>query len=379
MIQISYKRIVHTYLSNTLQRVKGITFSSFNQINHCFFPYFQESDYLCGFINIKFNNDMYLFKFEPILKQTIWGGHKIITYKNLNSDLQQVGESWELSDIPGHESVVINGPLKGTSLPELINRFGASLVGNENFIRFGNQFPLLVKFIDARKDLSIQVHPDDSLARSRHNCSGKNEMWYVISAEPGARLCSGLSHCITPDEYEQRVASNTIEEVLQFHDIHPGDVFNIPSGCVHSIGAGAFLAEIQQTSDITYRIYDFNRRDTEGNLRQLHTELAKDAIDYSLTDNSKTNYTLHINEPVELLSTPYFTTSLYELTEPLTCDYSELDSFIILICTEGSALFCDDKENQTTICQGETVLIPAQTKKLRIIPDPRVKLLESWV
>lgn len=322
---------------------------------------------------------MYLFKFEPILKQTIWGGEKIITYKHLDSNLQQVGESWELSDVSGHESVVANGPLKGTSLPELIDRFGASLVGHENYARFGNNFPLLVKFIDARKDLSIQVHPDNVLARSRHNCSGKNEMWYVISAEPGARLCSGLSHRITPDEYEQRVASNTIEEVLQFHDIHPGDVFNIPSGCVHSIGAGAFLAEIQQTSDITYRIYDFNRRDVNGNLRQLHTELAKDAIDYNLTENSQKVYTPQLNEPVELLSTPYFTTSLYQLTEPITCDYSELDSFVIYICTEGSAQLCDDQDNRISIMQGETVLIPAQTNSLSIQPEEKVTLLESWV
>lgn len=322
---------------------------------------------------------MYLFKFEPILKQTIWGGHKIITYKNLDSDLQQVGESWELSDVPSHESIVANGPLKGLSFPELISRFGASLVGRENLVRFGNRFPLLVKFIDARKDLSIQVHPDDSLARSRHNCSGKNEMWYVISAEPGARLCSGLSRHITPDEYEERVAGNTIEEVLQFHDIHPGDVFNIPSGCVHSIGAGAFLAEIQQTSDITYRIYDFNRRDADGNLRQLHTELAKDAINYNLTENSKSTYTPVLNQPVELLSTPYFTTSLYKLTEPLMCDYSELDSFVIMICTEGSAQLSDDKDNRISIAQGETVLIPAETENLYIYPEDKVTLLESWV
>ena len=175
-------------------------------------------------------------------------------------------------------------------------------------------------------------------------------MWYVISAEPKARLCSGLSRHITPDEYEERVANNTIEEVLQY-DIHPGDVFNIPSGCVHSIGAGAFLAEIQQTSDITYRIYDFNRRDADGNLRQLHTEQAKDAINYNLTENSKSTYTPVLNQPVELLSTPYFTTSLYKLTEPLMCDYSELDSFVIMICTEGSAQLSDDKDNRISIAQ----------------------------
>lgn len=323
---------------------------------------------------------MYLFKFEPILKSTLWGGNRLASYKHLSAiPAQPIGESWELSGVPGHESVVANGCLKGTLLPELLQQMGPELVGTDNYARFGNTFPLLIKFIDARLDLSIQVHPNDTLARARHNCPGKNEMWYIIDAEPGARLCAGLSKSIDASEYEQRIADHTIEDVLQFHQLHAGDVFYIPAGRVHSIGAGTLLAEIQQTSDITYRIYDFDRRDANGNLRELHTELAREAIDYQVYDDYRTHYTPCPNEPVELIASPHFTTSLYELTEPMFCDYSELDSFVIYICTQGEALLTDDRGNETPIAQGETVLIPACMQTIQIQPKGEVKILESWV
>ncbi len=321
---------------------------------------------------------MDMFKFEPILKQTLWGGNKINVYKHLHNSLTHIGESWEISGVPGHESVVANGKWKGTRLPDLIGQLGADLVGKDNYARFGNIFPLLVKFIDARLDLSIQVHPDDKIAHERHGCPGKNEMWYVIASEPGARLCAGLSHEIDADEYERRVADGSIEEVLCFHELHAGDVFHIPAGRVHSIGAGAFIAEIQQTSDITYRIYDYNRRDDNGQLRELHTEWAKDAIDYHVQDDYRTHYIPHRNEPVELVTSAHFTTSLYDLTEEMLCDYSELDSFVIYICTEGTATLQDNRGNTLPIGQGETVLIPACTQTIRIIPEGHVKLLESW-
>lgn len=321
---------------------------------------------------------MYMMKFEPILKQTLWGGDKINDYKHLNNSLTHIGESWEISGVPGHESVVANGPWKGTALPALIDRLGADLVGRDNYERFGTLFPLLVKFIDARLDLSIQVHPDDRLAHERHGCPGKNEMWYVIAAEPGAQLCAGLSHPISPEEYERRIADGSIEDVLCFHKLHAGDVFHIPAGRVHSIGAGAFIAEIQQTSDITYRIYDYNRRDDNGQLRELHTEWARDAIDYTVQADYRTHYTPHTNEPVELVSSPHFTTSLYDLTEDMHCDYSELDTFIIYICTKGAATLCDDAGSELAISQGETVLIPACTRSVHIRPDGHVCLLESW-
>lgn len=321
---------------------------------------------------------MYMMKFEPILKQTLWGGDKINDYKHLNNSLTHIGESWEISGVPGHESVVANGPWKGTALPALIDRLGADLVGRDNYERFGTLFPLLVKFIDARLDLSIQVHPDDRLAHERHGCPGKNEMWYVIAAEPGAQLCAGLSHPISPEEYERRIADGSIEDVLCFHKLRAGDVFHIPAGRVHSIGAGAFIAEIQQTSDITYRIYDYNRRDDNGRLRELHTEWARDAIDYTVQADYRTHYTPHTNEPVELVSSPHFTTSLYDLTEDMHCDYSELDTFIIYICTKGAATLCDDAGSELAISQGETVLIPACTRSVHIRPDGHVCLLESW-
>ena len=321
---------------------------------------------------------MYMMKFDPILKQTLWGGDKINDYKHLNNSLTHIGESWEISGVPGHESVVANGPWKGTALPALIDRLGADLVGRDNYERFGTLFPLLVKFIDARLDLSIQVHPDDRLAHERHGCPGKNEMWYVIAAEPGAQLCAGLSHPISPEEYERRIADGSIEDVLCFHKLRAGDVFHIPAGRVHSIGAGAFIAEIQQTSDITYRIYDYNRRDDNGQLRELHTEWARDAIDYTVQADYRTHYTPHTNEPVELVSSPHFTTSLYDLTEDMHCDYSELDTFIIYICTKGAATLCDDAGSELAISQGETVLIPACTRSVHIRPDGHVCLLESW-
>ena len=213
-----------------------------------------------------------MYKFQPILKSTIWGGEKIVPYKHIASDQKQVGESWELSGVKGNESVVAGGPEAGTTLPGLIARHGAALLGKANAARFGQEFPLLIKFIDARQDLSIQVHPNDALAWERHKSKGKTEMWYVVDADKGARLRSGFAKQVTPAQYEASVADNTITDLLAEYEIHPGDLFFLPAGRVHSIGAGAFIAEIQQTSDITYRIYDFNRKDADGNTVQATDE-----------------------------------------------------------------------------------------------------------
>ena len=223
-----------------------------------------------------------MYKFQPILKSLIWGGEKIAPYKGIATDQRNIGESWELSGVKDNESVVAEGPEAGTSLPELIARHGAALLGKANYGRFGEEFPLLIKFIDARQDLSIQVHPNDELAWERHKSKGKTEMWYVVSADKDAHLRSGFSKQVTPAEYEASVGDNTITDILADYKIAPGDVFFLPAGRVHSIGAGSFIAEIQQTSNITYRIYDFNRRDANGNTRELHTELAKGAIDYTV-------------------------------------------------------------------------------------------------
>lgn len=323
---------------------------------------------------------MYPLKFEPILKQTLWGGEKIIPFKHLNETLSNVGESWEVSAVEGSESVVANGPEKGMTLPEMVRRYKEELVGEANYARFGEKFPLLIKFIDAKLDLSIQVHPDDALAKKRHNSFGKNEMWYVISADPGAKLISGFSQEITPKEYKERVHDGTFAEVLQSCAIQPGDVFYVPAGRVHGIGAGAFVAEIQQTSDITYRIYDYNRKDKNGKTRELHTAQAVDAINFAdVQDDFRTAYDHVQNEPVEVVACPYFTTSVYDMTEEITCDYSELDSFVIFICVEGSCRLTDNENNEIFLQAGETVLLPATTQNITIVPDQHVKLLETYV
>ena len=322
---------------------------------------------------------MYPLKFEPILKQTLWGGDKIIPFKGLDSNLKGVGESWEISGVPNNESVVMNGRDKGLTLSEMVRRYCEELVGEMNYARFGNTFPLLIKFIDAKQDLSIQVHPSDELAKKRHNSMGKTEMWYVIAADEGAKLRSGFSEQITPKEYKERVLNNTITDVLQEYEIHAGDVFFLPAGRIHSIGAGAFIAEIQQTSDITYRIYDFNRKDANGKTRELHTDLAQEAIDYEVLDDYRTKYEPVMNEPVELVACPYFTTSLYDMTEEISCDYSELDSFVIFICMEGACEMTDNEGNSVKMKAGESVLFPATTQSVTINPDGKVKLLETYV
>ncbi len=323
---------------------------------------------------------MYPLKFEPILKQTLWGGDRIIPFKHLNDTLPNVGESWEVSAVEGSESIVANGPDKGFTLPEMVRKYKEELMGEANYARFGNKFPLLIKFIDAKLDLSIQVHPDDTLAKKRHNCFGKNEMWYVVDADKGAKLISGFSEQITPKEYKERVHNGTFAEVLQTCEIKPGDVFYVPAGRVHGIGAGAFVAEIQQTSDITYRIFDYNRKDKDGKMRELHTSQAIDAINFAdVQEDFRTNYDAVQNEPVEIVASPYFTTSVYDMTEEITCDYSELDSFVILICVEGECRIIDDEKNELTVRAGETVLLPAATQELTIIPKEKVKLLETYV
>ena len=322
--------------------------------------------------------EMYLFTFSPIMKPTIWGGNEILRYKQMPADGRRIGESWELSAIPGSESVVDQGPYAGYTLPALTEALKSDLLGKENYIRYGGRFPLLIKFIDACDDLSVQVHPGDALAEARHHCSGKSEMWYVVKAAPEARLYSGFSYSLTPEEYERRVEECTLPEALQCYHVHEGDVFHQPAGRVHSIGAGCFICEIQQSSDITYRIYDFGRKDQNGNMRQLHLAEASEAIDYSAQTDAFTPK-VRINEPIELLNTVYFSTSLYDLDEPMVCDYSELDSFVILICLNGSCKICADHE-EVTLNEGHTILVAAACPGLVIEPlGGEVKLIECFV
>ncbi len=322
---------------------------------------------------------LYPLKFKTILKSIIWGGDEICKFKKITPAEDGVGESWEISGVEGNISVVANGDLENKSLEELISSYKGQLVGKKNYETFGTKFPLLIKFIDARDNLSIQVHPDDELAKKRHDSFGKTEMWYVINAAPGAFLYSGFEKPITPDTYVKSIEDNTFVDYLSKHDVKKGDVFFLPAGRVHAIGAGTFIAEIQQTSNITYRIYDYNRKDANGNGRELHTELAKDAIDYKVYDEYRTSYVRKENQPVQLESCQYFTTNLLDATKDITRDYTDIDSFVIYICMGGACNIRDDKGNDLYIKQGETILIPADTENVIISPDANVLLLETYV
>lgn len=320
---------------------------------------------------------MLLFKFEPLLKQTLWGGEKIIPFKRLSSNIHNVGESWEISGVKDSETVVSDGPMKGMRLNELVAEMKEKLVGKDNYQRFGNEFPLLVKFIDARQDLSIQVHPSDEVARRQGKPHGKTEMWYIMPSDPGAKLFSGLKKEITPEQYKEMVENDTICDALAQYEVHEDEVFFLPSGRIHSIGAGCFLAEIQQTSDVTYRIYDFKRKDKDGNCRQLHTHEAAESINYAIDKNYKTEYVPCKNQGIPLISCPYFSTAVYDLDESMTLDYSELDSFVILIALKGDGQITDENGEKTSFRAGETVLLPATVNMVKV--EGTVKFLETYV
>lgn len=323
---------------------------------------------------------MYPLKFKNIFKSVVWGGEKIAPFKGVNTQQKNIGESWELSGVKGNESVVAEGPLAGRTITSLAEEYKGALLGEKVYAATGTEFPLLIKFIDARDDLSIQVHPDDKLAAERHNGSkGKTEMWYVVQADEKAHLISGLNKEITPEEYAAKVADNTITDVLHDYDVHDGDVFFLPAGRIHSIGSGCFIAEIQQTSDITYRIYDFGRLGLDGKPRELHTELSKAAIDYTVLPDYKTQYQSIKNQENELVSCKYFTTSLYELDKEVTKDMSGLDSFVIAICVEGSGSLTDSEANAVSLRQGETVLIPACSRSFTLRPEGSMKVLTSYI
>lgn len=303
------------------------------------------------------------YKFQPYLKSTIWGGDQIAPFKGVETDLTDIGESWEISGVPGHESVAVHRGLQddvdeGLTLPQLIDKYKERLVGDSVYRQFGNQFPLLVKFIDSRQDLSVQVHPDDELAMERHGCAGKTEMWYIIKSKTGSKIYSGLSREITPDEYEQMATAEPVDgrspmqDVLATHEAHEGDLYFLPAGRLHAIGAGNFLAEIQQTSDITYRVYDFGRRDANGNTRELHVEQAKDAIDYRVWPEYRTSYdSTKPNSP--LVQCPYFNVHRVVVQVAQQVDLG-CDSFVIVVCLWGEANI-----NGISIKQGETILVPA--------------------
>ena len=316
---------------------------------------------------------MNYFKFQPLLKQTLWGGDKIIPFKHLSTVMENVGESWEISGVKDNETIAAGD---GRSLNQLVRDMRGRLVGEANYQRFGDEFPLLIKFIDARQDLSIQVHPTDEIAHRQGRERGKTEMWYVMDSAPDAKLYNGLKLQITPEQYKQMVADDTICDALAQYSVKEGDCFFIPAGRIHAIGAGCFLVEIQQTSDVTYRIYDFKRKDKDGNYRQLHTQEASESINYTVLDDYRTHYQPRTNESQLLVECPYFTTAVYDLTETMTIDYSELDSFVILIGMKGEGTLTIDGET-VAFSAGETILVPASAQEVRT--EGTIKFLETYV
>ena len=320
----------------------------------------------------------YPLKFAPILKEKIWGGDKLVTKLNKNSLLKNIGESWEISDVENNVSIVSNGDLKGKSLKELLQIYKANLIGKNNFTNFGDKFPLLIKFIDAKQDLSIQVHPNDELSKKYHNSFGKTEMWYIIDADKKAKLILGFKDTITPKEYVHLLKKKKIMTVLNSENVKKGDAFFIEPGTVHSIGSGIVLAEIQQTSDITYRIYDFDRVDADGNKRELHTKLAIEALNFNNKIDTKRDYSTKINTLNNIVICNYFKTNFIPVVNEKVIDYSKTDSFVIFMCVEGNATI-SIFDNSETVTFGETVLIPATAEEVRITSRTGCKLLEVTV
>ncbi len=320
---------------------------------------------------------LYPLKFKPILKERLWGGTKLkeVLGKPIESDI--TGESWELSTVKGDISVISNGSLEGKTLQDLIESKGEDLLGKSVVNRFGKEFPILIKFIDAKQDLSIQLHPNDELAKERHNSFGKTEMWYIMDADPKAKLIVGFNKDVTKEEYSESIDNDTLLDLLNYEQVKEGDTFFINTGKIHAIGAGVMLAEIQQTSDVTYRVFDFNRKDKEGNLRELHTELALDAVDYEKKDDFKVFYNQDLNKVSEMVDCPYFKTNFIQLTENLELDATKRDSFTIFMCVGGEVII-KTSEGEVSIKKGETALLPAITQKISL-QSKGAKLLEVTI
>ena len=320
---------------------------------------------------------LYPLKFNPVYSYRIWGGEKLKTVLNKNYKQESIGESWEISDVDENETEVSEGFLKGYTLKKLIKEFKGDFVGNSVYEKFGNDFPLLIKFIDAKTPLSIQVHPSNSLAKERHNSFGKNEMWYVMEAEKDAELIVGFNKTVSQETYVNHLENARLNELLNIEKVQEGDTFYIPTGRVHAIGAGVLLAEIQQTSNITYRIYDYDRVDSKtGEKRELHTEMALDAIDFEFNNNYKTNYETQINSSNKLVHSPYFKTNIINVSGTIEKDYSELDSFVIYMCIEGM-LEMEFNGLVYNLQKGETILFPASLDTLQIKSND-AKLLEIF-
>ena len=324
-------------------------------------------------------NSLYPLKFKPIFKDKIWGGKKIKTELGLDyGDLPNCGEVWVLSGVKGNESIVSNGFLEENELNELVEVYMGDLVGEKVYETFGNEFPLLIKFIDANDWLSIQVHPDDELARKRKSGSGKTEMWYTLGADKDTQLISGFNRDMDEATYLKHFEEGTLKEIMNFENVEKDDVFFIPAGRVHAIGPGMLLAEIQQTSDTTYRIYDWDRIGVDGLPRELHTEDALEAIDYTKYNKYKTDYKVTPNEQSKLVRCDKFTTNILEFDRPISRDIETLDSFVIFISIEGESILVWD-EGEVKIGKGEAILVPAYISQINLVPKTTTRLLEVFI
>lgn len=326
---------------------------------------------------------MYPFVFQPNLHQVVWGGNRLVPWKGLAIDSpENIGESWEVSAVDSSPSVIANGEYEGMLLTDVIRRHPEDILGKTVAKHYNNKLPLLVKFIDAKSDLSIQVHPDDEMASREHDKMGKSEMWYILDAEPGAFLYSGFKEQLTDEQYKQKIADGTITDALARHDVKAGDVFYIPAGRVHAICGGILLAEVQQSSDVTYRIYDYNRLGLDGNPRELHTELASKALDYNVHDEYRTIYPKDFDRANRCISSPFFNVRMVDVSSPFHRNLKKYDSFIITMCIKGNCCI-SIRENGYAIVlnEGHSCLIPACIADYDIIPlnGKKVQLLDAFI
>lgn len=324
---------------------------------------------------------LYPFLFHPNLHTVVWGGHRLQVYKGLQSTDEPIGESWEVSAVPSSTSIISNGSFAGRDIISVISEYPEDILGKAVNKKYHGQLPLLVKFIDAERDLSIQVHPNDEMAQREHGKMGKSEMWYVIKADAGSHLYAGFKQEITPEEYQQRIADGTIIEVLADHQVKAGDVFYLPAGRIHAICGGILLAEVQQSSDVTYRIYDYNRPGMDGKPRQLHTELAAQALDYHVEENYRTEYVDNPNKAIQIIDSPYFDVRVMEISKPFHRDLRKYDSFIISMCIEGDCKLCvRSTGDEILLRQGSSTLIPAAIADYDVLPlHHTTRLLDAFI
>ena len=328
---------------------------------------------------MKNTQTLYTLTFHPIQKEKIWGGTKLKKLLNKPFSGNHIGESWEISDVGNDCSVVKNGPLAGSTLRDLMQRYPKEIVGEEVYKKFKHHFPLLIKFIDARENLSVQLHPDDEIAKKRHNSYGKTEMWYIMQADDDSRIIIDFNEQISKDVYLKHLKNESLPTILNAEKVKTGDCYIIHPGLIHAIGKGVLLTEIQQTSDVTYRVYDWNRPDINGEKRELHTALALDAIDFSKTSNYKLAYTKKENDSVRMEQNQYFTTNYLYLTQAKEDSYTTVESFIIYICVEGKCeILCKKTKEKVALNTGQTALIPAQCETV-FIETNKCVLLEVTI